>query len=305
MRLECNIFRNVGDTDCSNVVPITSVLKGIKNGRWKDIVEPIRKRKAEGAEKNEISRMKHRLPAVIWTGVFEERLDDACVVYNHLMVIDIDNIGKNRLKRLKDELKDNPWVFAYFDGPTKGIKVLVFVDSDIEWHNEHAFWSLEQDFLDLYNITIDASGKNVSRLCFVSYDPDLYINYDAVYYHVEKTTNPLDEFKSLGTDKYYENSVPVSSAKKIVDICVKMVSKSKTGSYHKGNRNNFVFSLSCLLCEYGVLPDQALHLIAQRYQSLQLKEIRTTVGSAYKRAKHNFGTKTMTQKGNSNQKSLL
>ena len=304
MKLECNIFKGVFDQNCSNVVTAGSVLKAIKSGRWQNEITQLREAFA-ASNKKLTKKLKFALPAVTWSGVFEERLDDACVVYNNLMVIDIDNIGINRLKRLKEELKENPWVFAYFDGPTKGIKILVFIDSDINWHSTNAFWNLEQDFLDLYNVTIDASGKNPSRLCFVSYDPDLYINREAVYYHVTETTDPLDEFKSLGKDYQYENSVPISNAKKIMDICVKMVSKSKTGSYHKGNRNNFIFSLSCLMCEYGVLPDQTLQLIAGRYQSLQAKEIRSTVGSAYKRAKHNFGTKVMTQRGNSNQKSLI
>lgn len=304
MKLECNIFKGVFDQDCSNVVTIGSVLKAIKSGRWEDDIKQLREAYA-AKDKELVKKLKFALPAVTWSGVFEERLDDACVVYNNLMVIDIDTIGVNRLKRLKEELKDNPWIYAFFNGPTKGIKILVFIDSEYEWHNQSAFWSLEQEFLDLYNVSIDASGKNPSRLCFVSYDPDLYINPNAVYYHVVETTDPLDEFKALGTDRHYQNSVPVSNAKKIMDICVKMVSKSKTGSYHKGNRNNFVFSLSCLMCEYGVLPDQTLNLVAGRYQSLQNKEIRSTVGSAYKKAKHNFGTKVMTQRGNSNQNRLI
>lgn len=301
MNREINIFKGVYDQDCSNVVSTLSILRAIKSGRWKDSIEQLRLE----TEKEKIKQLKFALPAVTWSGVFEERVDDACLQYSELMVIDVDNISSKRLKTFREELKNNPWVYSVFAGPTKGVKILVFVDSPIEWHNESAFWSLERDFLDLYGIEIDSSGKNPSRLCFVSYDPELYINESPVYYHVEECSDPLDDFVSIGKTFEYKNGEPIMNAKDIMDRCVKMVSKSKAGSYHKGNRNNFVFVLSCLLCEYGVQPDQALNLIAMRFQSLKFKEVRSTVDSAYRRAKHNFGTKVLNQRGNPNQKSLL
>jgi hypothetical protein len=305
LSFEVNIFKNVGDTDCSNVVKVASVLNAIKKGKWKSPVEAVRSLKASNASKEVVTKAKAFLPAVIWTGVFEERLDDACVLYNQLMVIDVDNISAKRLVKFREELKNNPWVYSFFSGPTKGVKILVFVDSDISWHNKHAFWSLENEFLDLYNIKIDPSGKNLSRLCFVSYDPDLYINPNPVYFSPKETVDPLEEFRAIGRTYESKNNIQVTDSRKIIDVCVKMVTKSKTGSYHKGNRNNFIFALSCLLCEYGLQPDQALNLVSMRYQSLKIREVRPTVDSAYKKAKHNFGTKVLNEKGNPNQKSLL
>jgi hypothetical protein len=246
---EVNIFKNVIDKDCSNVVKISSILKGIKNGRWKNRIEFLRSK----TDKDEIKKLKFALPAVIWTGVFEERVDDACVLYNQLMVIDVDTITDKRLKTFRQELKNNPWVYAFFSGPTKGVKILVFVDADISWHNTHSFWNLEKEFKELYDIKIDPSGKNLSRLCFVSYDVDLYINPSPIYFQPKECLDPLDDFRSIGKEYEPKNGIQVTNAKKIMDVCVKMVSKSKTGSYHKGNRNNFVFVLSCLMCEYGVL----------------------------------------------------
>lgn len=302
MNFECNIFSNVWDQDCSNVVKITSVLKGIQSGRWKDRILEVR---ANTGNKEKLKNLKFALPAVTWSGVFEERLDSACVVYNKLMVIDIDNISGRRLKRLKEELKNNPWVYAYFDGPTKGIKILVFITSEIEWHNTHAFSQLSDLFSELYGIDIDPSGKNISRLCFVSYDPSLYINPEPMALKIEEQVDSLEGFRSLKKAKEFTGGVQINDASDIFEVAVKMVKKSKTGSYHKGNRNNFVFSLSCLLCEFGIDPETALSLIYSRYESLGPKELINTVESAYRRNKSKYGTKTLNGRGNTKQTNLL
>ncbi|MHA1166321.1 MAG: BT4734/BF3469 family protein [Candidatus Hodarchaeales archaeon] len=302
---EVNIFKNARGTSCLNVVKITSVLKAIKNGKWKDIVEPIRELKENKAPKNDVDEAKKLLPAVAWSGVFtESRADDNLAVYNKLMVVDIDNITKTRLKRLKKELVNNPMVYAYFNGPTKGIKVLIFVSAGPEWHNTHTFWQIETLFDEMYGIEIDPTGKNLSRLCFVSYDPDLYINPEPMELQIEEQEDPDAGFRRV-SNYDYSNCAPETDSTVIMETCIKMVNASATGTYHKGNRNKYVFSLSCLMCEFGVNPELSLTLIASRYQSLKYKEIRTTVESAFKRCYKNFGTKTVNRRKNNNQQDLL
>jgi len=301
---QCNIFRNAKGVSCLNVVKVTSVLSGIKNGKWMDVVLPVREFKENGTKK-EVEEAKKLLPAVAWSGVFEDRrADDNMVHYNKLMVVDIDDITKTRLKTLKKELTKNPMVYAFFNGPTKGIKVLIFIDSEKDWHNNHAFWHIERLFDEMYGIKIDPTGKNLSRLCFVSYDPDLYINPEPMELHIEEQEDPDGGFVSINNNDY-SDCIPETDAREIIEVCVKMVNKSKAGSYHKGNRNKYIFVLSCLMCEFGVNPQLSLELISARYQSLSFKEVRTTVESAFKRSHRNFGTKTISSKSNNNQQSLL
>jgi hypothetical protein len=302
LKYECNIFNGVLDKDCSNVVTFEALFNAIKNGKWKERIELIREAYSK-KEKETVRQLKHKLPAVTWSGVFEERLDDACVVYNKVMVIDIDNVSGKRLEKLKQELRKNPWVYAFFDGPTKGIKALVFIDAELDWHNNHTFEYLEMLFLDLYGIKIDPTGKNPSRLCFVSYDPDMYINPNPHELKIEKNES-IDKFTAVGNYSP-EDSAPVTDAKYILEICIKMVSKSKTGTYHKGNRNNYIFVLSCLMCEFGVPPELAYKLVFERYSSLGHKEVQSTLKSAYRRSHKNYGTRTANRRNNSNQNSLL
>jgi hypothetical protein len=80
-----------------------------------------------------------------------------------------------------------------------------------------------------------------------------------------------------------------------------MVKASKVGNYRKGNRNNYIFVLSCLLCEFGVYDNQALSLVFEKYNSLEFSEVRNTVNSAYRKNKQKFATKSINQRTNVNQ----
>lgn len=295
---ECNIFENYADMDCSNVVHIHSILKGIGSGRWKEKVLAVR---SALPDLKKVEKEKKRLPAVTFPGVFHERVDDGCAVYNKIMIVDIDKISKTKLSALKKKLKTIPWIYSFFDGPSKGIKILIFMDSVIEWHNTHAFYYIEDLFKEMFDVAIDPSGKNVSRLCFVSYDPDIYINPDPHVLHIEKS-DKIMSFDSFNNN--FKGGNIVYDAKKIFEISIKMVKKSRVGSYRKGNRNNYIFVLSCLMCEFGVMPETTLTLAYEKYSSLGPKEVKAAVGSAYRKCQNNFGKRTLSTKYN-NQKSLL
>ena len=299
MALQCNIFKTASDTDCTNVVKLHTVLNAIKSDRYREAIELIRSLD-QVKDKVRIKNLKFVLPSVTFSGVFDERVDAGIVHYNQLMIIDIDKLSYKKILALKKKLKLNPWVYSFFESPSRGLKILVFVDCDESQHIE-AFNQLYDEFLQLYDVKIDKSGKNVSRLCFLSWDPELYINPEPFYFHVEE--NVRSGFTSLISYSSEVSESQVTDGRKILDLVVKMVTKSKTGSYHTGNRNNFVFVASCLMCEFGVYDELTINLIGNRFSSLEYKEVKTTVLSAYKKAKHNFGTKSMSG-GSSSQGSL-
>jgi hypothetical protein len=300
MSYQCNIFKGASDVDCTHVAQVLTILNAIKSGRWKDRVEEVRGMQAGPAR----DKVKQKLPAAIFSGVFEEREDDACVLYNQIMVVDIDELPKSRLPALKSKMREKEWCIAYFEGVTKGIKILVAIDSDSTMHRDHAFPQIEEYFLDQYNIKIDRKCKNLSRLCFVSYDPETYIAENFKPMHIDRREDDFSKFvrvhKQSNSDRYEQ----VMDARKIFETCIKMVKKSKTGGYHKGNRNNYIFALACLCGEFGIDPNDVLMMIYERYSSLAFKEIKTTVESAYKRIQRNFGTKLINER-TTNQMKLL
>ncbi len=173
---------------------IGAVLDAIQNGRWRSAVEVVRQKLLEGG-KEAAKPYKETLPAPLFSGVFSRAEDEGLVSYNQIMVVDIDDRTIEEIVRLREMIQRDPHVLAVFLSPSgTGLKVLVIVGCDGARHRA-AYLVVEERFKKLYKIDIDEKCKNPSRLCFVSYDPDLYINESVVPLEipeqVETTSTPL------------------------------------------------------------------------------------------------------------------
>jgi len=166
----------------ARVVPLDSVLNGIKNGgKVKDTVLKI----ANSDDKDERTRLKKELPVICFNGEFSYRSIDNFDKHNGIMVIDVDDVDDIEQKR--KEIEALPYVYACFLSPSyKGIMFLVKMPTiDVESHG-----TLESDYIfkEYFNALmneldgIDSSGKDTSRACYVSYDPNIYINKDATVF---------------------------------------------------------------------------------------------------------------------------
>jgi len=297
-----NIFNGVTDQNTSNKISVLDVIGGISWGRWKDSIESYR------GESNQKKReqLKKSLPAVTFAGTLngKSRLDENLDNYTGIVVCDVDKISQQKLTTYKNKLVNDGYVLCFFESPSKGIKILVRVDSDLKYHKSHAFKQIEEYFLKHYDISIDPSGKNPSRLCFISFDEDLHYNEDADVFPVDVSIDydAEDVEATMKSIKHLRENVELSNdASYIFELLVGWVRDSKTGGYHKGNRNNFVFHLACLMNEAGVHTELSIMLIFERYSSLGLKEIKTTVNSAYKHNSGAFGTKPIYKKKSNQQ----
>lgn len=145
-------------------VEITAALKAIKTCVYAPQIQAIRKAPPEEQEK-----MKKNLPSVTFGGSFSVRSMAGLKEASGLLCLDFDTEGI----MCPDDLA--PYAYAMFRSPRGGLKVLVRipqVSSDKEF--KELFLALQEKFTDL-----DPSGKDISRLCFMSSDPDLLINEQA------------------------------------------------------------------------------------------------------------------------------
>lgn len=111
------------------------------------------------------------------------------IAHSGLLQVDVDKIGMEAAERLRDALQGEPCAFAAWLSPSgNGLKILVRVPDDISRHAE-SFAAVEKHFLEKWEVKIDPSCKDVSRLCFVSHDPDLWINPDAEIIDVGSVIN--------------------------------------------------------------------------------------------------------------------
>ena len=154
-------------------------LSQIRDGVYKVRIEKLRGLK--GNLKKEKS-YKGNLPAVAMGGFLgsisaTNYVEDSSEAF----MADIDNIG-DRLEEFKKLLSTHPSVIACFISPRgEGLKVLFKVESiknDAHFKQIFEVIIIECFALDK-DLMLDKNCKNVSRLCYVSDDSDIYINYNA------------------------------------------------------------------------------------------------------------------------------
>lgn len=127
------------------------------------------------AAKLAIDALKKQLPAVMWSGTFSQRANNALIQHSGLFVADIDSLGQ-RLPEIRKKLGEDPHVFVVFLSPSgDGLKAAFCVPADPLKHLA-SFRAVETHVRELTGIQIDEACKDLARLCFMSYDPDLHVN---------------------------------------------------------------------------------------------------------------------------------
>jgi hypothetical protein len=123
--------------------------------------------------KKAVADLKQELPGFLPSGAFSKRESTALVHYSGLLCADLDSLGE-RIQPVKEILKNLPFVRAIALSPSgDGLKVFFNVINDPARH-EDSFRSIKENMLGL-DIEIDEKCKDPCRICFFTYDPDLWL----------------------------------------------------------------------------------------------------------------------------------
>lgn len=156
-------------------------LNHIKKGTYKNIIQNCREA-LQHENKELYGKLKSSLPAVTFCGEFNGRKANDIVEYNNLMILDIDDLPKNDFLNIKTTISKDKYILSLWDSPSgKGLKCLIRHNNSIEKHKA-VFNSLSLYFLKNYQIILDKSGKDISRLCFSSWDENIYYNPNSEFY---------------------------------------------------------------------------------------------------------------------------
>jgi KaiC/GvpD/RAD55 family RecA-like ATPase len=257
-----------------------TILKRIQDGKWSGKIMSLR-----GMSKEEYKEAKKNLPAVTFSGTFSERLASKIIKYSGMVILDIDNIDEVVIMKLKSQFKEDPYVYAAFTSPSgKGIKILVKVNNGPE-HHKSAFLHLQKVFEDKYCMKIDDSGKDVCRLCFVSFDPNMYLNEGSSVFEVDIR---YGEVKSYVQPAALENVASTKDSEKIFRLCESWV--NRTMVYAEGSRNRYVHALACAMNRCGVVQETTLSLCANKFTDLTVEETTQCVKNAYYHNVHEHGS---------------
>jgi hypothetical protein len=166
----------------SREIAINEILFDIKSQKYKFIIDKLRNFINEG-DIEAYKAEKLKLPAVTFCGTFNvERKKSSLKTYNSLIVIDIDKLNIEKLNNHIEILSKDEYVFSYWISPSNnGIKGLVSlefsvdINSKVDFAHKSAFYKLSDHFFNKYEIQLDSSGNDTTRLCYVSYDENLVV----------------------------------------------------------------------------------------------------------------------------------
>lgn len=272
------IFQSIKDTSTPFHRDVMVVLQRIKDGSSKELVKRIRNEK----NKTDRNELKKQLPAICFSGTFNKRNDNALIEHSGLICLDFDGYDKQKvLLQDKENLSKNKYVFSVFISPSgNGLKVLVKIPKDADNHINY-FNSLMKHFNSSY---FDKTSRNISRVCYESYDPLIYINENSSIW------DTIEDIEYVEVNRNIDKpTIPITDENKIVEILVKWWEKNYP--MIEGQRNHNTYVLAMALNDFGVNRSLAEYVL-NRYATTDFppSEIKTTIDSAYRNT-DKFGSK--------------
>jgi hypothetical protein len=171
-------------------VPLSKILHTIKTGDGiKENIAKIRKETSQ--DERDLLKVK-TLPVFCYATFKNNRRKKLNLETIHFIVLDFDHLQPQKLIELRATVAADDRVYVAFLSPSgDGLKVMYILDQDVidpirytELYTHYAELISEE-----YGCPWDRSTKDASRACFMSYDPDIYVNADATTLATEVKVN--------------------------------------------------------------------------------------------------------------------
>ena len=289
------------------------VIGNIRNGVHAQNVFKVRMLVSQG-KTEAANNVKRQLPFYTVTATYrEKRLAYSMTGYNHVILLDIDDLSEDRLDGVRKKINENPNTLASFLTPKgHGFKVFVFLKTEyairlrkrlaekLEETGKVEFALLEKHHLEMYNeckryyeelleVKVDASGKDISRGFFTSYDDKAYLNEELMKEVDETVTNivlPEESTEKKKGKKEKREKAEKEKRKTEAEpwermefnkavLAVKRISK-----FEEGNRDNFLFTLGNKCYAKGLDEEVAVRLAREKFGQ-QGMDVDTPLHNAY------------------------
>lgn len=260
-------FKTINETSTPFHVDVNVAIDRIKNGKSKELVEDVRKE----TEKNARNEKKKKLPAICFSGTFSKRADNAIIEHSGIICIDFDGFRDNQhLFQKREELIADKYSYCVFTSPSgDGIKVLVRIPKDPMNHKKY-FNALKKYYdCDEFDVTC----KNISRVCYESYDPDIHVNDLSLIW---SDMDNSDEYKPV-----VKQMIRVTDDNEIIRRL--SLWWDKNFGMIPGQRNNNLYILASAFNEFGISKETARSVIeSYDINGDMAHEIPSIIQSGYK-----------------------
>ncbi len=262
------------------------IIEKIRTGYWiKGKIGKLRKELQKNGKTSYSKRLKSQLPAFIISGKYSKnsRKSEHLQVYNGWMIFDIDNIkSEEEYQKIFNVIIQNPFVRVAFRSPSgNGIKIIVVTDNkDSEKHTE-LYKKLLKYYESILNVKFDETTCEVNRLCFYSYDSDIYHNEDSEIF----------EFGTLGENFSEEKSNEIFETQFVKEIQFAIDFTNNVTKFRDNNRNNYIYLLSKNCCGYGLHKQTVIDYCIINFsdEDFDENEIILAIENGYQEKKSDFG----------------
>ena len=279
-----SLFKNFTNIIGNRTLP--QIVEAIRGDLYEEAVLEIRDLVGMG-DKKKADQLKKELVAFTVSGTFEGgRKLSFLKTYNPFVILDIDNLDPEILPYLVLKVKNIDFSRVAFVSPSgRGLKIIVKVNSGKELHGL-AYRQVSKFYEKELAVEIDKSGKDVTRLCFMSYDPEIYFNEESKVFKVLNSESDHNQVSSPSTDNTPRRAPDLSAEaanltgnyQKAFGVCV-MQTNAKI-VFEKGNRNNYIYQLG-VTCSHAGIPLEVAVEESKRAFDFNNFEIERTIRSAY------------------------
>lgn len=228
-------------------VDVSVVVHRIRTGAKN--IPLIQKIRVETDPKQKLE-LKKKLPNICFSGTFSHRANKDLIEHSGLVAIDFDHLGE-RLGELKNRMKSDKFTHIAFISPSgDGLKVIVKIPASVKTH------ALSCDALsDYYGEESLDEFKEVARVCFESYDPDIYYNPDSEIFTTLKEKQTVK--------RTIETVDIITDFNEIFERIV--IWKDKGDHYIDGNKHKYLVSLAGACVRFGIPEIQACQMAMLKF----------------------------------------
>lgn len=161
-------------------VNLLQVCQVIRSNYYKNVIRQLRSIVGKEAQRSFKAK---NLDYITPSGVFSYGNDESLISHSGILCMDLDDIED--VKELKEKLIDDihfDTLLLFVSPCGNGLKWFIAIDLDV---CNHKIWftSVRNYLMATYGLTdkqVDKSCANVSRACYMSYDPMAFINQEFV-----------------------------------------------------------------------------------------------------------------------------
>ena len=276
-----SVFKSLFDSQQSFEITLSDLFRRIKQGN-DPLIEKINKLRGD-IPKEEKDSIKKSLVSITFCGTFSKRAKDSLIEHSGVCCMDFDKYpNEETLQEERERIQKDPYTLACFRSPSgNGLKVLVRIPKSTAEEHERRFKSYQKYINSEY---FDEACKDISRVCFESYDPELFMN------QLCEEFTEIAPKEGIKVSELSPFDIPLTDDFKACEFIVQ--NWKWDTNFNDGQRNNHIYKLAAMCCTYGIPEDYAFKYIMNNvvHGDFTERECEHTVSSAYKRVP--FGTET-------------